>query len=210
MTYTGATILNLLVNGMAGMLIVSMLLLQLGGNLSAQQAGLRTLGYAISVLLFIRVGEKLLQRFGARKPMIRGCMIVGLAITLLMPTQVMPDTYRPLAIVAYALFGLGLGFYATPSTDAAFSDLSDDQSGAGAGISKMASSLCESFAVAISAAIFTALSVGDDVQWLDGIVTFVGRQHDRHDSHADQHQVEHQGNHRGLTDHNVVLTGKSC
>ena len=31
-----------------------------------------TLGYAIAIVTFIRVGEKLLQKFGARKPMVWG------------------------------------------------------------------------------------------------------------------------------------------
>ena len=41
----------------------------------------------------------------------------------------------------------------------------------------MASSLGASFGVAISAAIFTALSANDaSSQWLDGVITFAGRQ----------------------------------
>ena len=79
-TYTGATISNFLLNGVAGMLLVSMMLVQLGGGLSAQEAGMLTLGYAIAIVAFIRVGEKLLQRFAARKPMIWGSLIVGLSI----------------------------------------------------------------------------------------------------------------------------------
>ena len=140
-TFTGATVSNLLLNGVAGMLIVSMMLLQIGGQLSAQQAGMLTLGYAIAIVAFIRVGEKLLQRFGARKPMIWGSLIVGLSIATLMPTNTYLGTYKLLAIASYTLFGLGLAFYATPSTDAALSNLPDDQAGSGSGIYKMASSL---------------------------------------------------------------------
>ena len=43
-TYTGATISNFMLNGVAGMLLVSMMLVQLGGGLSAQAAGMLTLG----------------------------------------------------------------------------------------------------------------------------------------------------------------------
>src|SRR5690606_30189975 len=82
-TYTGATISNFLLNGVAGMLIVSLMLLKVGGGLSAQTAGFLTLGYAIAIVAFIRTGEKLLQRFGPRKPMIWGCIIVGISIALL-------------------------------------------------------------------------------------------------------------------------------
>jgi len=176
-TYTGATISNLLLNGVAGMLLVSMMLVQIGGGLSAQEAGILTLGYAIAIVAFIRVGEKLLQKFGARKPMIWGSLIVGVSVLLLMPTNVLIDQYKVLAVISYTLFGLGLAFYATPSTDAALSNLPDDQAGSGSGIYKMASSLGASFGVAISAAIFTALSGRDDsIQWLSGVITFAGRQ----------------------------------
>jgi DHA2 family multidrug resistance protein-like MFS transporter len=177
MTYTGATISNFLLNGVAGILIVSMTLLQVGGNMDAQQTGLLTLGYAIAIVAFIRVGEKMLQRFGPRKPMIWGTLIVGASILLLMPTNLMLGTYKILAILSYTLFGLGLAFYATPSTDAALSNLPSDQAGAGSGIYKMASSLGASFGVAISAAVFTALS-GDNsaVAWIEGVISYVGRQ----------------------------------
>ena len=176
-TYTGATISNFLLNGVAGMLLVSMMLLQLGGGLSAQRAGMLTLGYAIAIVAFIRVGEKLLQKFGARKPMIWGSVIVGLSIAMLMPTHLLLGPYTVLAVASYTLFGLGLAFYATPSTDAALANLPDDQAGSGSGLYKMASSLGASFGVAISAAIFTALSAGDEsTRWLEGVITFAGRQ----------------------------------
>ncbi len=100
-----------------------------------------TLGYAISIVAFIRVGEKLLQRFGPRRPMIWGSLIVGLAIFLLMPTHMLLDTYKIFAVIGFTFFGLGLAFYATPSTDAALSSLPRSEAGSGSGIYKMASSL---------------------------------------------------------------------
>ena len=177
MTYTGATLSNLLLNAVAGILLVSMTLVQIGGGMSAQGAGLLTLGYAIAIVAFIRVGEKLLQRLGPRKPMVWGSLIVGASVLLLTPTYTLLDTYKILAIVAFTLFGIGLAFYATPSTDAALANLPDDQAGAGSGIYKMASSLGASFGVAISGAIFTALSADNaPVDWIAGAITFVGRQ----------------------------------
>ncbi len=177
LTFTGATISNFLLNGTAGILIVAMTLLQLGGDMTAQQAGFLTLGYAITIVLFIRVGERLLQRFGPRDPMLWGSYIVGAAVLLLMPTQLLIGTYQILAIIGFSLFGLGLAFYATPSTDAALSNLPADQAGSGAGLYKMASSLGASFGVAISAAVFTALSAdGTTVQWFEGVIAYIGRQ----------------------------------
>lgn len=177
MTYTGATLSNFLLNGTAGILIVAMTLIQLGGDLSAQEAGMLTLGYAIAIVAFIRVGEKLLQRFGPRKPMIWGAVIVCLAIMLLMPTNMLLNSYKTLVIAAFTLFGLGLAFYATPSTDAALSALPDDQAGSGSGIYKMASSLGASFGVAISATVFSGLSAdSSSVQWIEGVFNYIGRQ----------------------------------
>jgi MFS transporter, DHA2 family, multidrug resistance protein len=176
-TYTGATISNFLLNGVAGTMLVSLQLVQLGGNMTAQQAGMLTLGYAIAIIAFIRVGEKLLQRVGAREPMIQGCLITGLSIILLMPSNLMLAQYKLFAIIGYTLYGVGLAFYATPSTDAALSSLPADQLGSGAGIYKMASSLGAAFGVAISAAIFTALSANPAaINWLEGVLTFQGRQ----------------------------------
>jgi DHA2 family multidrug resistance protein-like MFS transporter len=177
MTYTGATISNFLLNATAGILIVAMMLVQVGGGMTAQQAGLLTIGYAVAIMAFIRVGEKLLQRFGPRLPMIWGTLIVGASIVCLLPTNVTLGTYKILAAVGFTLFGLGLAFYATPSTDAALSALPDDQAGSGAGIYKMASSLGASFGVAISATIFTALSGGSSsFAWIEGVISYAGRQ----------------------------------
>ncbi|MHA6696655.1 MFS transporter [Chryseobacterium sp. A301] len=177
LTYTGATISNFLLNACAGILIISLSLVQLGAGLSSQESGVLTLGYAIAIVAFIRVGEKLLQRFGARKPMLWGASIVGFSILLLMLTFVMTDTYKILAVVAFSLFGVGLAFYATPSTDAALSNLPDDQAGAGSGIYKMASSLGAAIGVAISASVFTALSGNEGpIEWVNNLVVFQGRQ----------------------------------
>ena len=86
-------------------------------------------------------------------------------------------TYRVLAIIGFTLFGVGLAFYATPSTDAALSALPDDQAGSGAGIYKMASSLGASFGVAISATVFSALSGSNGaVAWIEGVISYLGRQ----------------------------------
>ncbi|QGU08383.1 Quinolone resistance protein NorB [Corynebacterium occultum] len=173
--FTGATISNFLINGTAGALTVSLWVLQGAADMSAATAGYLTAGYAIFIIAFIRVGEKLLQKFGPRKPMIWGTIIVLVSIALLMATNTLVEQYVILAVIAYSLFGLGLAFYATPSTDAALTNLPDDQAGAGSGIYKMASSLGAAFGVAASAAIFTALSeTGLDI--VGAAVEFSGRQ----------------------------------
>ena len=143
--------------------------------MDAATAGYYTLGYAIFIIAFIRVGEKLLQKFGAKKPMMWGAMIVIVSIILLMGTNVLTQTYLILTIVAFSLFGLGLAFYATPSTDAALSALPDEQAGAGSGVYKMASSLGAAFGAAIPTTIYTVMSTSDSTL-LGNAIEFTGRQ----------------------------------
>src|SRR5690554_1685381 len=94
-----------------------------------------------------------------------------------MPTHFYLETYNTLVVIAFTLFGLGLAFYATPSTDAALSALPDDQIGSGSGIYKMASSLGASFGVAVSSTIFTMYSHdSSSIQWIKVVITYLGRQ----------------------------------
>ncbi|WP_422933027.1 MFS transporter [Sinomonas sp. P47F7] len=173
-TFTGATISNFLLNGAIGLLIVTQQLLQIAGGMKASEAGLLTIGYAVAIIAFIRIGEKLLQRFGPRRPMVWGSLIVGVATVLLLPTNLLLSEYRWLAVLAYALFGLGLAFYATPSTDAALANLPADQAGAGSGIYKMASSLGGAIGAAVSLALFTAYS-STGAQFVGDVLVNQGR-----------------------------------
>lgn len=157
-TYAGATLSNFLLNGAAGTLLVALALVQEGAGLSSFQAGLLTFGYLVAILGTIRVGERFLQRLGARRPMLMGCVITGAGILLTTCTFLRAWPYMITAFVGFTLFGVGLGFYATPSTDAALSNVPGEKAGAASGIYKMASSLGAALGVAISGALFTALS----------------------------------------------------
>ena len=64
------------------------------------------------------------------------------------------------SIIGYLLFGLGLGIYATPSTDTAVSTAPENKAGVAAGIYKMASSLGNGFGMAISGAVYATAIVG--------------------------------------------------
>jgi DHA2 family multidrug resistance protein-like MFS transporter len=161
MTFSGATLSNFLLNGAAGTLIVSLGLVQVAAGMSSLQSGLLTLGYLVAILATIRVGEKLLQRFGPKRPMIWGSAIAGVGILLTSMTFTLVGQYVVLAVIGFTLFGIGLGFYATPSTDAALSNVPDDEVAAAAGIYKMASSLGNAVGVAISAALYVAAQAMD-------------------------------------------------
>jgi DHA2 family multidrug resistance protein-like MFS transporter len=157
-TFSGATLSNCLLNGAAGTLLVALTLVQEAAGLTSLQSGLLTVGYLVGVLATIRVGETLLQRWGYRSPMLLGCAVTGAGIGLTALTFLLRGPYLVVAFVGFTLFGIGLGLYATPSTDAAVANVPQEVAGSASGIYKMASSLGAAFGVAISAAIFAAFS----------------------------------------------------
>ncbi|RAR54916.1 DHA2 family multidrug resistance protein-like MFS transporter [Paraburkholderia unamae] len=157
--YLAATLSNFLLNGVAGALLVVLILVQEAYGLSSLQSGLLTTGYLLAILVAIRVGEKMQQRCGGpRRPMLLGCAMTAAGIALTTFTYVTATGYVMIAVMGFTLLGTGLGIYATPSTDAALSSVADARAGAASGIYKMASSLGTAFGIAISAAIFTALT----------------------------------------------------
>ncbi|HHA7115935.1 TPA: MFS transporter [Staphylococcus aureus] len=157
--YSGATISNFLLNGVAGgalIVINTYYQQQLGFNSS--QTGYISLTYLIAVLLMIRVGEKILTQFGPKRPLLLGSGFTVIGLILLSLTFFPEMWYIVSSIVGYLLFGTGLGLYATPSTDTAVASAPDDKSGVASGVYKMASSLGNAFGVAVSGTIYTVLA----------------------------------------------------
>lgn len=160
--YLGATISNFLLNAVAGTLIVINTYVQQGRGLSSAKTGLLSIGYLCLVLITIRIGEKLLQTIGAKKPMLWGTCLSGIGIGLMALTMVSGTAYFVLVFIGYSLFGMGLGMYATPSTDTAISSVPNEKAGVASGIYKMASSLGGALGVAISAAVYNGLSASQN------------------------------------------------
>ncbi|MDI3330640.1 MAG: MFS transporter [Micrococcus sp.] len=154
--FAGAVLSNFLLNSAAGTLIVVLGLVQMASGWSSLQAGTLTIGYLVAILATIRVGEKLLQRFGPRRPMIWGAVITGSGIVLCSMTFLLLEQYVVLTVIGFALFGIGLGFYATPSLDTAMASVPLSEGGAAGGMYKMASSLGNAMGVAISATLYAA------------------------------------------------------
>lgn len=85
---------------------------------------------------------------------VAGTFIVVIGIALISLVFLPGIFYVISCVVGYLCFGLGLGIYATPSTDTAISNAPLDKVGVASGIYKMASSLGGAFGVAISGAVY--------------------------------------------------------
>lgn len=160
--FTGATVVNFLMSGTGGVVAVVMWIQQMGWDVSATASGLTSIGFAVFVIVFIRVGEKLMQRHGARNVIVLGGILVAGSVTLMMITNVSQIGYVAISLVGFSIYGVGLGLFATPATDTALGTLPENRTGAGAGVFKMSSSLGAALGIAISTAVFTALRDGAD------------------------------------------------
>lgn len=152
--YGAAVLSNFMLNGAIGTMMITSIWLQQGRHLSPFQTGMMTLGYLVTVLLMIRVGEKLLQRYGARLPMMGGPLIAMVGIFLISCTFLETGVYIATVFFSNVLFGLGLGCYATPSTDTAVANAPESKVGVASGVYKMGSSLGGAFGLAMTASLY--------------------------------------------------------
>ena len=155
--FTGCTVSNFLLNAVAGALIVANTYVQVARGYSSFQSGMLSLGYLICVLAMIRVGEKFLQKSGPRKPMVIACILVIVGIMLMTLTFLPNLLYTIVVIIGFTVYGIGLGLYATPSTDTAIDNVPASKAGEAAGIYKMSSTLGGSFGLAISVAVYSGV-----------------------------------------------------
>ena len=65
--------------------------------------------------------------------------------------------YSIVVIIGFTVYGIGLGLYATPSTDTAIDNVPAAKAGEAAGIYKMSSTLGGSFGLAISVAVYSGV-----------------------------------------------------
>lgn len=155
--YSAAVLSNFMLNGCIGTMMITSIWLQQGHHLSPLQTGMMTLGYLVTVLAMIRVGEKLLQRYGARLPMMTGPLLTALGITFISCTFLSKEIYIVTVFFSMVLFGLGLGCYATPSTDTAVMNAPESKVGVASGIYKMGSSLGGAMGIAVTASLYALL-----------------------------------------------------
>ncbi|MHD0396871.1 MFS transporter [Staphylococcus simulans] len=162
--YSGAVISNFALNAVAGTLIVANTYFQQGLGFTSNQSGMMSITYLITVLVMIRVGEKIMQKLGAKRPMLYGSLLNALGMLLISLTFLPTGIYVVSSVIGYLLFGLGLGMYATPSTDTAVTSAPDNKVGTASGIYKMASSLGNAFGIAISGTIYAVVSESVNLQ----------------------------------------------
>lgn len=155
--YTGAVASNFFTNAIAANIVVANIYVQVERGFSAFETGLLTVGNVVALLIMIRVGERMLQKQGPRRPMVISILVAAIGMSLAAMTFLPDLPYVIVAFIGFLVAGVGIGMYATPSIDTALAHIDDDKAGIASGVYKMTSSLGYSFGLAISTATYSTI-----------------------------------------------------
>ena len=153
--FTSATILGLCAfSSFAAFLFLNALYLQQVRGFSAFHTGLSTLPLALAMMVSSPWSGRLVGRYGTR-PSLYAAGAAFLLSTLLM-TQLNPETPLALLLVAYALFGLGLGMVNPAISNNAVAGMPLAQAGVAAAIASTGRQVGAALGVAIAGTVVTA------------------------------------------------------
>lgn len=155
--YIGTVIANFLMNTTVGSIALFNIYTQSELDLTPFEAGLITLPYVVLILFTIRVGEKSIEKYGAKRAIVISPVILAVGVLLLSLTFLGDTAYIISSLIGFALFGIGIGLFATPALDTAVSTTPPEKVGVASAIFKMASTLGAAFGLAIIISLYTAL-----------------------------------------------------
>jgi EmrB/QacA subfamily drug resistance transporter len=147
--FSAATLLALIAFAcFAGFLFLNALYLQQVRGFSALRTGLFTLPLAITMMIASPLSGRLLGRYGARPSVLAaGCAFLASALML---TGLGAQTPEAWLLVAYALFGLGLGMVNPAISNSAVAGMPLSQSGVAAAIASTSRQVGQVMGVAVS------------------------------------------------------------
>ena len=149
LTFTGVNILTLLLYGALGgaMFFLPFLLIQVHGY-TATQAGAAFLPFTIVLALLSRWGGRLVDRYGARLPLIVGPVVVAVGFFLLsMPGT--EGTYWTTFFVPMVILGFGMAITVAPLTTTVLNSVAQHQTGVASGINNAVAQVASLLMIAI-------------------------------------------------------------
>jgi EmrB/QacA subfamily drug resistance transporter len=141
-----------------GFLFLNTLYLQEARGLSPLHAGLATVPLALMTVIISPLSGRIVGRRGPRLPlMIAGASMLAACAML---TGITAETPFGRLLVAYVLFGLGMGFVNAPITYAAVSGMPRAQAGVAAAVATTSRQVGQTLGVAVTGAIVTSHATG--------------------------------------------------
>jgi EmrB/QacA subfamily drug resistance transporter len=150
--FTGAFVLALLCySSYAGFLFLNTLYLQQERGYSALQTGLCTLPFAVMITILAPVSGSMVGHFGPRPSIVAGSL--GFLLSALLLTPLSLGTPILQLMLAYALFGIGLGMINPAITNNAVSGMPLAQAGVASAIASTSRQVGTALGVALAGAI---------------------------------------------------------
>ena len=144
-----------------GFLFLNTLYLQDVRGLSPVQAGVATVPVALMIVLVSPLSGRVVGRRGPRGPLLVAGASIAAASLLL--TGLAPATPLAVLLLAYVLFGIGLGAVNAPITNAAVSGMPRAQAGVAAALATTSRQFGQTLGVAIAGAIVASRAGAGDL-----------------------------------------------
>jgi len=151
--FSGAIILAIVTfSSYSGFLFLNTLYLQQARGFSAFHTGLCTLPFAAAIIITAPLSGRMVGHYGPRPSMaVAG---LGFLLSTLILTRLSLDTPLPLLMLAYSLFGTGLGMINAAITNNAVSGMPLAQAGVAAAVASTGRQVGTALGVAIAGAVF--------------------------------------------------------
>jgi EmrB/QacA subfamily drug resistance transporter len=130
-----------------GFLFLNTLYLQNVRGLSPLEAGLYTLPMAAMMMIVSPLCGRAVGRWGTRWPLVSGSLAVMASALIL--TQLTPRTSFDVLVIAYVLFGAGMGLINPPITNTAISGMPPSQAGVAAAVASTGRQVGSTLGVAV-------------------------------------------------------------
>lgn len=155
--FTGGSLaLAMMFFGMFGMFFLLTQYLQLVVGYSALQAGIRTLPFAVTMMVAAPTSAHLAARLGTRRVVTSGMTIAGTGMALLALTSGVDSPYVVLAACLVVL-AAGMGFTMAPSTATIMASLPHEKAGVGSAMNDTNRELGGALGVAIIGSLFSTV-----------------------------------------------------
>jgi EmrB/QacA subfamily drug resistance transporter len=138
-----------------GFVFVATQYFQLVSGLGTFASGTRYLPFAAVLIVCAATSPKVVTRFGVRKVIALGmCLLAaGLGVTTLLEVD---TPFMPVAFIAVALLGAGMGFVTAPATELLMSRVPADRAGVGSGVNDAARQIGGALGVAVMGSVFSS------------------------------------------------------